>query len=611
MIELKGLSLSRGQKPLLEGASLTIYPGDKVGLVGSNGCGKSSLFSLIKGEIKEDLGDFFIPKSWRISFVTQDVEQTNLSALEYVLQGDASYYELIQKIEEAEKTHDGHILAELHEQLAAIDGYTAPSRAAVLLDGLGFSTDQQQMAVQDFSGGWQMRLNLARALMKPCDLLLLDEPTNHLDLDAIVWLESWLKNFQGTMILIAHDSAFLDATVDKIVWVHDKKLNMYQGNYQSFLERRSMQLELAQKAFEEQQKKRAHLQSFINRFKAKASKAKQAQSRVKQLAKMEVLAAVQIDSPFSFELNSSSGCPNPVLQLKNANLGYPGKTIINKCTLSLGPEDRIGLLGVNGAGKSTLMKTLSGELALIDGEITKSPKLKIGYFAQHQVDLLEMEETPYWHLAQIAKGLAPQEIRGFLGRFGFSGDHAFVLVQDLSGGEKARLVLAIIAYQKPHLLLLDEPTNHLDLEMREALTLAINEFEGAVVLVSHDRQLLGSVADTFWLVDGGTVQSYDEDLESYIQYLLGKKQKNIIKNISDNKKNTAQDHRAYQQQLNKIEDKIEKANKELNKINVQLEDTKLYLDENGHKKANELLNKKSKLESDIKILELEWYKIAN
>jgi ATP-binding cassette, subfamily F, member 3 len=610
MIELKGLSLSRGQKPLLEGASLTIYPGDKVGLVGSNGCGKSSLFSLIKGELKEDLGDFFLPKSWRISYVTQDVEQTTLSALDYVLQGDDAYYQLIEKIQEAETTHDGHLLADLHEQLAAIDGYTAPSRAAVLLYGLGFSIEQQQMAVQDFSGGWQMRLNLARALMKPCELLLLDEPTNHLDLDAIVWLEAWLTSFQGTMILIAHDSAFLDATVDKIIWFHDKKLNVYQGNYQSFLERRSMQLALAQKAFEEQQKKRAHLQSFINRFKAKASKAKQAQSRVKQLAKMEVLAAVQIDSPFSFELNSSSGCPNPVLQLKNAQLGYPNKTIINKCHLSLGPEDRIGLLGVNGAGKSTLMKTLAGDLPLLEGELVKSPRLQIGYFAQHQVDLLDMEETPYWHLHQLARGLSPQEIRGFLGKFGFSGDHAFVLVQDLSGGEKARLVLALIAYQKPHLLLLDEPTNHLDLEMREALTLAINEFEGAVVLVSHDRQLLGSVADTFWLVDDGKVQNYDEDLEAYVQYLLAKKQQNVVKSISG-KKVTAQDHRAQQQQLNKIEDKIEKSNKELQKINTQLDDQKLYADEKGHLKVNELLNKKKILEEQIKELELEWYKFAN
>ncbi len=525
MIELQKVSLSRGQKILLDQASMTINPGEKVGLVGSNGTGKSTLLSLIRGQIKEESGVINVPAHWRISSVLQDVEQSDKTALDYVLEGDDRFHQVQRDLTEAEQNNDFEKLIALHEEMGIIDGYRAPSRAAELLYGLAFTTEQQNMATKSFSGGWQMRLNLARALMKPCELLLLDEPTNHLDMDAIYWLERWLERFDGTLILIAHDSVFLDKVVDKVVSVENKKLSVHRGNYTAFMTWRAEMLAQQQKFFEKQQQKVEHLQSFISRFRAKASKAKQAQSRMKTLARMELVASVQADSEFQFTLTASPDCPNPVVHMNNVTLGYGDKTILKNVKLHLSPTDRIGLLGVNGAGKSTLIKALAGELTPISGDLTISPKLKIGYFNQHQVETLNLKETPFWHLKQLAPRLEQQAIRAFLGSFGFNGDKAFESVGVFSGGEKSRLVLALLAYQCPHLLLLDEPTNHLDLEMREALALALQSFEGAVLVVSHDRQLLGSVVDQFWIINDGQVEPYEDDLEAYAQWIFAQRKK--------------------------------------------------------------------------------------
>lgn len=600
MIELRKIGLSRGQKQLLDQATLVINPGEKVGLVGSNGTGKSTLLTLLRGEIKEDAGEFFMPKQWRISSVLQDLEQSEITALEYVLQGDDRWYKNQQALLEAEAKQDIDAIVALHEELSIIDGYRAPARAAELLYGLAFSAQQQQQAIKSFSGGWQMRLNLARALMKPCDLLLLDEPTNHLDMDAIFWLERWLARFVGTVIVIAHDSVFLDKVVDKVVCVEDRQLLAHRGNYTDFMTWRAEKLALQQKNFEQQQKKVEHLQSFIARFKAKASKAKQAQSRMKMLARMDIVASVQASSPFQFTLSAATDCPNPVLQLNDVFLGYGQTTILSKVRMHLGPSDRIGLLGANGAGKSTLIKALAGELELLSGQIVKSPKLKIGYFAQHQVDALNIDETPFWHLAQLAPRIDQQVIRGFLGSFGFSGDKAFEKVVVFSGGEKARLVLALLSWQKPHLLLLDEPTNHLDLEVREALALALQSFEGAVVVVSHDRQLLGSVVDSFWLVHGGKVSVYEDDLESYSLWMAAQRKIEASSGIEKDKPKV----QSVAHQLHHVEQQIKKVEKELTKIKKDL------ITASQDEKKRSLGQRAEALEQELNAFEQEWYQLS-
>jgi len=575
VIEFNEISLSRGSLSLLEKASAKIFSGEKVGLIGTNGSGKSSLFGLIKKEFAEDGGVFQMSAQIRISFVEQEVEQTALSALDYVLEGDPAYANTIRGIREAEAQENMEKLIQLYEHLESIDGYTAPARAAELLYGLGFSTSAQKRAIKEFSGGWQMRLNLARALMKPCDLLLLDEPTNHLDLDAVYWLEKWISNFQGTLIVIAHDSAFLDNIVTKIICIENKKMHMHKGTYSDFIRWKSEQLQQQQKAFEQQQRKIQHLQSFIRRFKAKASKAKQAQSRMKTLDKMELLASVHVADEFRFDMMASENCPNPLVQLKDAHLGYGEQAVILKnVQFHIAPQDRIGLLGGNGAGKSTLIKSLSGVLAPIQGSLTISPKLKIGYFSQHQVEILRFDQTPFWHLRQLAPGVDQQILRSFLGQFGFQGDKAFEIIEDFSGGEKSRLVLGLLAWQKPHLLLLDEPTNHLDIEMRESLALALQSFEGAVIVVSHDRDLLNAVSDRFFLVHDQKLSPYEGSLEDYAQWMILERKKalsleaktNSQNKVSESSKNTPKRKTHAEASREEIELKIKEIDTKIDAI---------------------------------------------
>ena len=534
MIRFLNVSLMRGTKPLLEGADLTLNPGDKIGLIGANGAGKSSLFAMLRGELHADQGEIDFPAKWRMAYVAQETPALDRPALEYAIDGDVNLRRLqaeLDTLEAAEHTQENGIaMGHVHSALADADAYTVQSRAEQLLLGLGFSLEQMQQPVASFSGGWRMRLNLAQALMCPSDLLLLDEPTNHLDLDAIIWLEDWLKRYPGTLIIISHDRDFLDEIVNVIVHIDEQKLKRYSGNYSSFERQRAAAMVLAASALEKQQRARAHLESFINRFKAKATKARQAQSRMKALAKMEELAPLRAAAEFSFEFREPLAAPNPLLVMEDVDAGYPlldahgdkvgGKTIVSRVNFSLQIGQRIGLLGVNGAGKSTLIKTIAGELAPLTGHATLGKGLSIGYFAQHQVEMLRHDESPLWHLAKIAPTVREQELRNFLGSFNFPGTMVTSPIAPFSGGEKARLALALIVWQRPNLLLLDEPTNHLDLETREALTMALAQFEGTLVVVSHDRHLLRATTDQFIIVADGRLQPFDGDLDDYKEWLF-------------------------------------------------------------------------------------------
>ncbi|WP_174875614.1 ATP-binding cassette domain-containing protein [Vogesella oryzae] len=520
MIQLKNLTLRRGLKELLVAANLTINPGNKVGMVGANGAGKSSLFALLRGELHAESGDAIVPAQWTMAHVAQETPALQRSALDYVLDGDAELRSLEQQLAAAEHSGDGHAIGHLHEELARIDGYAAPSRAARLLTGLGFSQEGQQRPVAEFSGGWRMRLNLAQALMCRSDLLLLDEPTNHLDLETVLWLEDWLKAYPGTLLVISHDRDFLDSVTSHIVEVASQTLTLYTGNYSQFEVMRAEKLSRQQGAYEKQQREIAHLESFITRFKAKASKARQAQSRVKALEKLERVAPAHVASPFDFHFDTPDNLPNPLLRLDSISVGYGEQPILQRISLSVMAGSRIGLLGVNGAGKSTLVKLLAAELKPQTGELISAQMLKIGYFAQHQLDTLRPDESPLWHMQKLAPDTREQELRNFLGGFNFRGDNVTDPVGPMSGGEKSRLALALIVWQKPNLLLLDEPTNHLDLEMRHALTMALQDFAGALVVVSHDRALLEATTDDFWLVADGTVTAFDGDLEDYRQWRL-------------------------------------------------------------------------------------------
>jgi len=497
-----------------------LHPGQKAGLIGANGAGKSSLFALLRGELGADGGDCLLPPDWQIAHMRQEAETLTRLAVDYVLDGDQRLRGIQQQLVVAESAHDGHAIARLHLELDNADGYSADARARKLLDGLGFSSPQMDQPVGDFSGGWRMRLNLAQALMCPSDLLLLDEPTNHLDLDAILWLESWLKEYPGTLILISHDRDFLDAVVDHIVHLEQQKLVLYRGGYSSFERARAERLSQQQQAFEKQQAQRAHMEKYIARFKAQATKARQAQSRIKALERMEELAPAHVDSPFDFCFRESQKISSPLLDLAEGRLGYGDKAVLQQVKLQLVPGARIGLLGPNGAGKSTLIKTLSGELQPLSGRLQRGENLSIGYFAQHQLDSLDNKASPLLHLQRIAPGEREQTLRDFLGGFDFRGSRCDEAVVNFSGGEKARLALSLIAWQRPNLLLLDEPTNHLDLEMRLALTMALQEFAGAVLVVSHDRHLLKSTTDEFLLVADGRVQSFDGDLDDYSRWLV-------------------------------------------------------------------------------------------
>ncbi len=533
MITLKNVTLRRGAKVVLDSVSATINPGENVGLVGRNGAGKSSLFALLSGKLHEDGGDFYIPTSWRMAEVAQNMPETDQPATEFVLEGDTRLAEVQRQLIEAEASDDGMAIAHAYSDLHDAGAHDAVARAQALILGLGFRVSELDQPVNSFSGGWRMRLQLARALMCPSDLLLLDEPTNHLDLDALVWLEAWLKRYAGTMIVISHDREFLDAITNVTLQIQQGELNRYGGNYSKFEELRAQQLELQQASFSKQQEKMAHLQKFIDRFKAKASKAKQAQSRVKQLERMEKIGPVLAEADFTFEFKEPANLPNPMLAISDASFGYVDEdgnatTILSGVNRSVLAGQRIGILGANGQGKSTLVKTIARTMKALSGSVTEGKGLNIGYFAQQELDVLRPAENPLEHMIRLAKELGPdikqpsreQDLRSYLGTFNFTGDMVKQAVGTMSGGEKARLVLAMIVWQRPNLLLLDEPTNHLDLATREALAMAINDFDGTVMLVSHDRSLLRSVCEDFWMVGRGVVGPFDGDLDDYQRYLL-------------------------------------------------------------------------------------------
>ena len=537
MLRLTNLTLARGAKRLLEGASATVYPGHKAGLIGANGSGKSSLFALLRGELLPDTGSVELPAAWTIAHVAQETPAVATPAIDFVLDGDAELREVERGMAAADAAHDadphagGEALAEWHHRYEAIGGYAARARAATLLSGLGFSAARQEEPVAAFSGGWRMRLNLAQALMCRSDLLLLDEPTNHLDLDAVLWLEDWLGRYPGTLLLITHDRDFLDAVVGMILHVDGRKLKAYGGNYSQFEQERALQLSLQQASYVKQQKQIAHLQAFVDRFKAKATKAKQAQSRVKALERMERIAAAHVDSPFEFSFAATPINARQLVRLEHATLGYgnpeTSPAILSDLEWSILAGDRIGLLGPNGAGKSTLLKAVAGTLAPRTGERITAQALKIGYFAQHQVEQLREDESPLWHLSKIEPGTREQEFRDFLGGFDFRGDMASAPVGRFSGGEKARLTLALLVRQKPNLLILDEPTNHLDIEMREALAEALQDYGGALVVVAHDRHLLRATTDVLWLVADGKVVPFDGDLDDYRDWVLGQRRRAV------------------------------------------------------------------------------------
>jgi ATP-binding cassette subfamily F protein 3 len=524
MITLRDLTLRRGVKVVLQGASVTINPGEKVGLVGRNGAGKSSLFALLAGRLHADAGEFDIPPRWRLGEVAQHMPETDDGATDFVLQGDEPLQAAEALLAAAEAADDGHAIADAHMALDEAGAFDAPARAQALLLGLGFRSAQLDAPVNSFSGGWRMRLQLARALMNPADLLLLDEPTNHLDLDALVWLEAWLQRFAGTLIVISHDREFLDAVTRVTLHLDKATLTRYGGNYTAFEEMRAERLSQAAAAFGKQQERIAHLQRFIDRFKAKATKARQAQSRVKALARMEKLAPVLTESEFDFEFREPANLPNPMLSLQGLRCGYGSTVIVHDVDRTVLAGQRIGVLGANGQGKSTLVKTIAHMLPPLAGEIVEGKGLAIGYFAQQEMDLLHEDDTPLQRMVRLAREVSPQareqDLRNFLGQFRFEGDMVHQRVGTLSGGERARLVLATIVWQRPNLLLLDEPTNHLDLATREALSIALNEFEGTVMLVSHDRALLREVCDEFWLVSAGGVEPFDGDLDDYQRWLL-------------------------------------------------------------------------------------------
>ncbi len=519
MIQLDQFSIRRGGRVLFQKASMQLHPGWKIGLTGVNGAGKSTLFSALLGGMEADSGSLSRPNVWTVAHMAQEIKALDMKAIDFVLSGDEEYWTIQHQLEHPEQLSNDE-LAHLYSRFDEINGYSASAKASQLMAGLGFFEHQSQLDVSSFSGGWRMRLNLARTLMSRSDLLLLDEPTNHLDLDAILWLEDWLNSYEGTLVLISHDRDFLDAITDHILHIENQELTLYTGNYSTFETTRAERLAQQQQAFEKQQETRAHLQKYIDRFKAQATKARQAQSRIKQLERMQELAPAHVDTPFTFSFREPSKMSSPLLALEHADIGYASKLIVTNVNLQITPTSRIGLLGMNGAGKSTLIKSLVGDLPLIQGQRYASELLNIGYFAQHQMDALDGNASPMLQLSRIAdKKISDATLRAFLGSFGFSGERMDTPSESFSGGERARLALALIVWQRPNVLILDEPTNHLDLDMRHALTMALQDFEGAVVLVSHERQLIVSVCDELILVHNGHSQSFDGDLNDYANWL--------------------------------------------------------------------------------------------
>ena len=617
MLNFKNIAIRRGSRLLFSEASFTIHKGQKIGLTGANGAGKSSLFALLRDELHADEGEFSMPPNLEVAHVAQETPALSCSAIDYVLDGDRELRQLQQQLQAAEQSHDGLKLADLHAQLEHIGGYTAQARASRLLNGLGFSTQQESQAVSSFSGGWRMRLNLAQALMCRSDVLLLDEPTNHLDLDAVIWLQEWLIKYPGTLMLISHDRDFLDTITDHIVHIEQAKAEIYTGNYSDFERMRAEKLAQQQTAYEKQQREMAHIQSFIDRFKAQATKAKQAQSRIKSLERMELIAQAHVDSPFSFSFPPPKKMPNPLLKLDEADIGYGDKIIINKASLSISPGDRIGLLGPNGAGKSSLIKVLSGQMSALNGKLQTAQDLHIGYFAQHQLEQLRLDESPLWHVQQLDKQATEKDLRNFLGGFDFRGDKVNDPIGPFSGGEKARLVLALLVYQNPNLLLLDEPTNHLDLEMRHALSVALQEYQGALVVVSHDRHLLRSVTDQLLLVAGGAIQPFDGDLDDYKVWLAEQKRAADEPVATDNQSGVSRkDQRKLdadrRQRLKPLLDAVKKAEAAVEKYHQQqreleekLAEPEIYSDDNKPQ-LKQLLSQKSQVDAALEQAELDW-----
>lgn len=640
MLTITDLSLQRGGVWLLDAVSVTIQPGQRVAIVGANGAGKSSLFQLLLGQLAPEQGTVSLPGGCRIAHMAQEVAASARTALDFVLDGDHDLRRMERELADAEQRGDDHAQARIHGELDVHEAWSAPRRAESLLRGLGFADADALRPVSAFSGGWRIRLNLAQALMRPSDLLLLDEPTNHLDLDACLWLENWLRRYAGTLLFISHDRDFMDRVATHVVHFDQRKLEVYTGNYSAFEGQRSERLAQQQAGFERQQARIAEIQRFIDRFKAKATKARQAQSRVKALERMEKIAPAHVDSPFSFEFPVADKVSNPLLSIRNGVAGYGETTILAGINLSLLPGSRVGLLGPNGAGKSTLMDALRGESTLLAGERTTGEHLAIGYFAQHQLESLDLDASPFLHLQRLSPRASEQSIRNFLGGFDFHGDEALSAIRSFSGGEKARVALAVIAWQKPNLLLLDEPTNHLDLEMRQALTMALQNFDGAIVVVSHDRHLLRNTVDEFWLVHDGRVSDYDGDLEDYERWLADRRKDETeapkrtpqggppsagasgasageaVGESAEDRKARKRAEAALRQKLSPyrkkqatLEQSMEQLQQELALLEESLSAPELY-QESGKALLKERLGEQAQLKNRLEEVEAEWLEIS-
>ncbi|MBV1900025.1 MAG: ATP-binding cassette domain-containing protein [Cycloclasticus sp.] len=616
MLKLSNVSLRRGTKVLFENVSFTVHAGQRVGISGANGCGKSSLFAMVLDSLQPDSGDFSIQSGFVIAHVAQELTATEQAAIEFVIDGDKELRDIQQKIAQAEEQHDGHRAAELYAELETIQGYTANSRAAILMNGLGFKATDLNNPVTSFSGGWRVRLNIAKALMCRSDLLLLDEPTNHLDLDAVIWLQEWLQSYAGTLLLISHDRDFLDAVVGNILHIEQQSAMLYSGNYSQFERARAERLAQQQSNFERQQKERAHIQSYVDRFKAKATKAKQAQSRLKALERMELISAAHIDSPFHFAFFKPERVSNPLIKVEKTTLAYSDNVILNNVSLSIKPGDRLALLGPNGAGKSTLIKLLAEENKPTSGSIECAESLKVGYFAQHQLEQLDPNASPLLHLQRLDKKATERDLRNFLGGFGFHGDKTLEAIAPFSGGEKARLALALLVYQKPNLLLLDEPTNHLDIEMRHALSASLQEFSGAMIIVSHDRHLLRTITDQFLLVSGGKITPFDGDLDDYADWVKNQAKENDSAPSSDKSVNARKEQKQQQannrQQQKPLRDALRKAEKQLDKLQekqqqleAKLADSDLYHQDKKQQLAD-IIKEKSSIDEQLAKTEEAW-----
>lgn len=618
MISLRNVSLQRGTKPLFSHVDVTLHPGQRVGVTGANGSGKSSLFALLRGELSVDSGELEIPPGLAIAHVKQETPAVDTAALDYVLDGDQPLRDLEARI----ATADEHTLGGLYAEYEAIDGYTASSRAARLLHGLGFADDAHSQPVKSFSGGWRMRLNLAQALMCRSDLLLLDEPTNHLDLEAVIWLEQWLRGYPGTLLLISHDREFLDRVINRVWHIEQQSLSVYNGNYSEFERYRAEKLAQQQAAFEKQQKEMAHLQKYIDRFRAKATKARQAQSRIKALERMERISAAHVDSQFHFDFLPVERVGDPLLKLEKVTLGYAQKPLLQAIDLQLRPGSRIGLLGPNGAGKSTLIKALAGRLEVFSGERLESTGLKIGYFAQHQLEQLDPAESALTQLQRLDSQASEQALRNFLGGFGFQGDRVTEAIEPFSGGEKSRLALAIIVWQRPNLLLLDEPTNHLDLEMRLALTLALQGYAGALVIVSHDRHLLRTCTDELYIVHQGRCEAFNGDLDDYRKYITDAEKKleseslppkSVKRDKKAQRKEAAEKRKQLQpltRKLNSIEKTLDQLQGRQAELETRLSDTALYTD-TAKQELQTIIAEKNQVDQQLREQEEQWLNLSH